>query len=254
MSEQPVPAVPRAKRDLIRARFQKLSVSRQGGMIGPAEIIALAGSFFIFILVVVAYLYFQMPARSRLETLQLERSRLQSQLRNSQEVVRVGQSTETTVHTIAQSLDDFENKQLLGPSRGRMNLYDALNSLIRKNGLRNTSGPTYTPLDPAGSKTTTGGTKANTKWQSIYPGVAISVTVEGPYQNLRRFVRDIETTKQFVIINAVELERSTETNIQPVAEEGSPAPAPNAGVSLRLDMATYFQRSGEGAAPQPGVQ
>ena len=145
-------------------------------------------------------------------TLQFERARLQSQLRNSQNAVLQGQTTENAVQEITQSLDGFENNKLLTASRGRMSLYDALNDLIRKNGLRNTSGPTYTPLDAAGTKTATGGTKANTKWQSIYPGVAISVTVEGPYQNLRRFVRDLETTKQFVIINSVELERSTETN------------------------------------------
>ena len=30
-----------------------------------------------------------------------------------------------------------------------MGLYDELNQLIRKNGLRNTSGPAYTPLDPS---------------------------------------------------------------------------------------------------------
>ncbi len=31
-----------------------------------------------------------------------------------------------------------------------MDLYEELNQLIVKNGVRNTSGPTYTPLDPAG--------------------------------------------------------------------------------------------------------
>jgi Tfp pilus assembly protein PilO len=252
MSEQPssTPARPRFDSRVIRAKFQRLQVSRQGGMFGPAEMIALAGSFLILILVVVAYLYFQMPARARLERVQLERSRLQSQLRNSEAVVQQGQTTESAVQQISQSLDDFENNTLLLPARGRMSLYDTLNSLIHKNGLRNTSGPTYTPLDPSGTKTGTGGTKANTRWQTVYPGVAVTVTVEGPYQNLRRFVRDIETTKQFVIINGVELERSTDTNNQPVAAEGAPAAGSrNSAVSLRLDMATYFQRSGDVAAP-----
>jgi hypothetical protein len=72
--------------------------------------------------------------------------------------------------------------------------------------------------------------------------VAVSVTVEGQYQNLRRFLRDLETTKQFVIINAIELERSSETNAQPSAEDAAAGGARNSPVSLRLDMATYFQR------------
>jgi Tfp pilus assembly protein PilO len=124
-----------------------------------------------------------------------------------------------------------------------MGLYDSLNELIRKNGLRNTSGPTYTPLDPAGSKTAASTTRsANTKWQSIYPGIAISLTVEGPYPNLRRFVRDIEANKQFIIVNSVELERATETNSSPVPEGSSGGVTQGSLVSLRLEMATYFQR------------
>lgn len=237
--ERPTPR--RINKDVVMARIQRLSVFRQGGMFGPAEVVALVGSVLILLLVLVGYFYFQMPSRSRLERLQLERSRLQTQLRSSNDLVLKGETTESTVQRIARSLDEFESNKLLGTGPGRMSLYDALNTMIRKNGLRNTSGPTYTPLDPAGTKTATGGTKASTKWQSVYPGVAVSVTVEGQYQNLRRFVRDLETTKQFVIINAIELERSSETNSRP-DPEGAAGADQNSIVSLRLDMATYFQR------------
>ena len=243
MSEQPLPT-PAVKHDLIRARFRSFKFSREQGIFGIAELIGLAGSVLILVLVIVAYLYFLVPARARRESLQLERSQLQSQLRNSQEVVRQGLSTEATVQNITQSLDAFESKQLQGTDRGRMGLYDSLNDLIRKNGLRNTSGPTYSPLDPAGSKTGASGARsANTKWQSVYPGIVISVTVEGPYQNLRRFVRDIEANKQFIIINSVELEQATETNSSPQVEGAPAGGARGSLVSLRLEMATYFQRS-----------
>ena len=193
-----------------------------------------------------------MPARSRLETLHSDRSRIQSQLRKSKEVVLQGQNTDATVQNITQSLDAFESDRLSRANTGRMSLYDSLNQLVRKNDLRNTSGPTYTPLDPTGSKNgTTGSKSVNTKWQSIYPGIAISLTVEGQYQNLRRFVRDIETGKQFMIINSVELERSTETDSSaPVA--GDPTGATRGTlVSLRLEMATYFQRGSESNAIEP---
>ncbi len=239
MNQQPPPA---QKREF-RMRFNSLRISRRSPIFGVAEIIGLAGSLLILVLVVVAYLYFLVPARSRRATLELERARLQSQLRNSQDVLMRGQSTEATVHTITQSLDAFETTGLVEANRGRMGLYDSLNSLIRKNGLRNTSGPAYMPLEPMGSKTTPGSRAANTKWQSIYPGIAISVTVEGPYQNLRHFVRDIETNKQFVIINTVELERATESNSATTSDTGA-AGSHSALVSLRLEMTTYFQRGG----------
>jgi Tfp pilus assembly protein PilO len=237
MSQQ-LPSPATQKREF-RARFSNLRVSRQSGVFGLAEIIGLAGALLILVLVVVSYLYFLVPARSRRATLELERARLQSQLRNSQDVLIRGESTGATVHTITQSLEAFETAGLVDANRGRMGLYDSLNSLIRKNGLRNTSGPSYTPLEPVGSKASPGARAANTKWQSIYPGIAISVTVEGPYQNLRRFVRDIETSKQFVIINTVELERATESS--GASETGA---AGASLVSLRLEMTTYFQRGG----------
>jgi Tfp pilus assembly protein PilO len=245
MSEQPAPHRRAGGRDMIRTRLETLSVSRQNGILGPAELIALAGSGLILVLVIVSYLYFLAPARSRVEALKLERARLQSQLQNSQTLVRQGQTTEATVQTITQSLDGFESKRLVSSDPGRMGLYGSLNQLIKKNGLRNTSGPTYTPLDPAGQKAGSSGAKtASAKWQSIYPGIAISLTVEGQYQNLRRFVRDLETDKQFIIINSVELESATD-NTSPTPVEGSPATSSRGQlVSLRLEMATYFQRSG----------
>ena len=243
MSDQ-TPLSPRTSpRDLIRGTFQRFNASREQRIFGPAEIIAVVGSLMLLLLVIVSYLYFLVPARNRLEALQLERSRLQMQLLNSKDIVRQGETTEATVQKITQSLDYFESNQLVAASRGRMGLYDSLNQLIRKNGLRNTSGPTYTPLEPAGAKTSTSGSiSANSKWQSIYPGIAISVTVEGQYQNLRRFIRDLETSKQFVIINSVELERATETNSAPAIEGEQAGGTRGALVSLRLEMATYFQR------------
>ncbi|MEO7970517.1 MAG: GspMb/PilO family protein [bacterium] len=237
MSQQP--PSPSTEKRQFRARLTNLRVSRQSGVFGVAEIIGIAGALLILVLVVVSYLYFLVPARSRRAALELERARLQSQLRNSQELLTRGRSTDATVQSITQSLEEFETAGLVDANRGRMGLYDSLNSLIRKNGLRNTSGPGYTPLEPVGSKASPGSRAANTKWQSIYPGIAISVTVEGPYQNLRRFVRDIETSKQFVIINTVELERATESS--GASEAG---PAGSSLVSLRLEMTTYFQRAG----------
>jgi len=75
------------------------------------------------------------------------------------------------------------------------------------------------------------------------------VTVEGSYQDLRRFIRDVERSKQFVVINEVELQRATQNNAPASVEEGGSGATPGSGsgtrgslVSLQLNMATYFQR------------
>ena len=244
MSEQTPTTHRTSKRDQIRVRLQHFNSSRGQRVLGPAEIVGLAGSVLMLVLVIVSYLYFLVPARFRLSALESERSLLQAKLRDSQGAFSQGQTTHSRVVAITQSLDDFEGKTLVGANSGRMGLYDRLNTLIRKNGLRNTSGPTYTTLAPASTKAgSTGARSASTKWQTIYPGIAISVTVDGQYPNLRRFIQDIEASKQFVIINSVELERGTETNTS-LSAEGQPATGSNnALVSLRLEMATYFQRA-----------
>ena len=245
MSEK-MPARQTAVRDRVRATLKNLG-PREQRILGLPEIIGLGGSILILLLVVVSYLYFLVPANSRLVLLQAQRALLQNQVRDLQNVVRNGESTEVSVQKINQSLDEFESNHLLGTDRGRMALYDSLNVLMHKNGLRNTSGPTYITLEPSTLKAgTTGSRSTNTKWQSVYPGIAISVTVEGQYQNLRRFVRDLEANKQFIIINSVELERSTETNSSPLVEGEATSGARGSMVSLRLEMTTYFQR----AAPQ----
>jgi Tfp pilus assembly protein PilO len=225
-------------------------------MFGVAEVAALAGSCLILLLVLLSYLYFLVPARSRVASLAQDKKQLQTNLTTLQSVVTTDQNTTTSVHRITDSLAKFETEHLLRPDQGRMELYEELNQLIIKNGVRNTSGPTYTPLDPEGTKTTTGRT-TTTKWQSFYPGVAVMVTVEGQYENVRRFIRDVERSKQFVVINEVELQRARDQNA-PVSAEAGPAAsdddsapaaaaAPGSGtrgslVSLQLSLATYFQR------------
>lgn len=240
MNETPIqPTTPR-RRTQFKANLQRLRASRNQGMFGMTEILALGVSLLILLLVVISYIYFLVPARSRRETLQSERTRLQSQLRSSQDIIRRGQDTQSTVTKITESLDEFQSYYLSSAGQGRMGLYGELNQLIRKNALRNTAGPAYTPLVSSTTKQSPGETRsASTKWQSVYPGIAVSLTVEGQYQNLRRFIRDLEVSKQFIIINAIELERATEANSS-ASLEGPNAPR-NSLVSLRLDMATYFQ-------------
>ena len=238
MSEQ----VSMPKRERVRMKLERIRTSRQNGMLGTSEIVALGGATLVLILVIISYLYFLVPARSNRDSARQERARLQTLLSSSKNVVEKGLTTEAAVNSITESLVNFESNQLFSRTQGRMNLYEELNQLIRKNGLRNTSGPSYTLLEPAGAKSN-GTRSANTKWQSVYPGIAINLTVDGPYQNLRKFIRDIEASRQFLIINGIELERA-ENSSAAVIEGG--APVRSSLVSLRLQMSTYFQRSDAG--------
>ena len=231
-----------------RNALTSLLDSRRGKMFGIAEIIALALSCFVLFLVLLSYLYFLVPARARRITVESDQARLQANLVKLRSIVDVEQNTQQRADAISTSLDKFETVSLVRPDEGRMALYGELNQLIIKNGLRNTSGPTYTALDPIGTKVTAG-TAANTKWQSVYPGIAVLVTVEGPYQNLRHFIQELERTKQFVIINEVELQRA-ENSSQIAAATDSESGTRESLVSLQLNMTMYFQRNENGVGGQ----
>jgi ABC-type multidrug transport system fused ATPase/permease subunit len=227
-------------------RVSEFLASRRGKMFGLAEVAALAGSCFVLALVLLSYLYFLVPARSRLASLNTELTQTQTNLQTLGNLFNKDQSTKETVERTTASLNKFETEHLMRVDQGRMDSFREINELIVKNNLKNTSGPTYTPLDPAGTKSNSGKTVV-TKWQSFYPGTAVMVTVEGEYQNVRRFIRDIERSKQFVVINEVELQRASQNNAPASAEEGGGAGAGSGTrgslVTLQLSMATYFQRS-----------
>ena len=246
MSETPI-----VRESRYKDRVQVFLESRRGKMFGVAEVAALAGSCLILALVMLSYIYFLVPARSRVSSAITERKQVQTNLETLNGVVVEDRNTTDTVKKISASLNKFETDYLMREDLGRMALYEELNQLIIKNAVRNTSGPTYTQLEPKGTKSV-GGKNTTTKWQSFYPGIIVMVTVEGSYENLRRFIRDVERSKQFVVINEVELQRARDTN-SPVSAEGAVASEESAGasagsgtrgslVSLQLSMATYFQR------------
>ena len=227
-------------------RVNEFLASRRGKMFGIAEVVALAGSCFVLALVLMSYVYFLVPARSRLASLNAELKQTQTNVQTLDSLFQNDQNTQQTVDRAAASLNKFETEHLMRVDEGRMDLYGELNQLIVKNNVRNTSGPAYTQLDPAGTKSNSGKTVV-TKWQSFYPGIAVMVTVEGEYQNVRHFIRDVERSKQFVVINEVELQRASQQNSAPVSAEEGGGGAAGSGtrgslVTLQLNMATYFQR------------
>src|SRR6266480_2934559 len=241
--EQPMQSRAVAGRRQIRVRFDQLKRSSSLRVIGAPELIGLSGAALLALLTVFAYLYFLAPAHSRRDLLQLERDRLQGQVRASQLNIIEGKTAREAIDRISASLNDFEGNWLAAPGSGRLSPYAELNELIRSNRLRNTSGPSYTTLAPLGTKgqvqpTVSAEQQSNAKWQSIYPGISVSVTVEGPYQSVRHFVRDIEMSRQFLIINAVELERVTQSGAatQETSIVRTPAPVRGGRAAVPLNV------------------
>jgi hypothetical protein len=270
--EQPMQGPALTERRQISIRLDQLKRTSALSVIGLPELMGLAGAALLALMTAFAYFYFYLPADSRLKSLQRERDQLQIQQRTAEKLYGDTKGTSEAVDQRLSSVKEFEDRWLSVPGSGRLTLYAEINDMIRNNGLRNTAGPSYAPLEPISSKTQGQATESAekqgiAKWQSIYPGILVSVTVEGPYQRVRHFVRDIEANRHFLIINSVELESVKESG----AAQDMPTPVPRALgmppragairpgatatpiitvpagsrgslVSLRLDLATYFQR------------
>src|SRR5688500_9312851 len=87
-----------------KQRVSEFITSRRGKMFGVAEVAALAGSCLILVLVLLSYLYFVVPARSRVASLEADRKQLQTNLQTLQGVVSKEQNTKETVQKITTSL------------------------------------------------------------------------------------------------------------------------------------------------------
>src|SRR5215216_8174 len=99
-------------------RMSEFLASRRGKMFGIAEVIALAGSCFVLALVLLSYLYFLVPARSRVASANADLRQLQANVQTLGTVVTKEQDTKQTVDRVAASLNKFETEHLMRPDQG----------------------------------------------------------------------------------------------------------------------------------------
>lgn len=225
----------------LRARFARSRGvgARPAGTIRIPEIIALTVAALLLLLAAGAYFSLLVPERSRLAALETERAQLQAKLRASSEGVERNESTQASVEKIVTSLGEFETTALASRDpQTTTAVIGELNEKTRRHNLARAQF-SFSHLDEAAPGQTaaqqTAARAANaSKRESVFPAINISLTIEGPYGNLRRFIRDIEQSRRFIVINGIQLEG--------VSDSGNSARA--ALVSLRLDMSAHFRRSG----------
>ncbi len=248
------------------------------GMWGTSEIAVVALGLLAILTTVLLFVFLVLPAKKELEANKAERDRIETELTSAKRKYGDITDTETQVAKLLGSVSDFETRFLRNPMLDKTSLYQRINGLISAYGLVNTAGPDYAPLEISGSQRRAQENEAErgrAKFQSLFPGVYVTTTVEGSYQNLRRFIREIETSDQFVVISAIEFEpaeneeKSDPTKppqidavkINPTDQFGQMQNPPVMGtapqaqpvrvvrgktrgetVSLRLEMAAYFRR------------
>ncbi len=247
------------------------------GMWGTPEIAAVSVAGIALLGAVLLYTFVVMPSNRLLAKNRSEVERLEAERVSANTKYGEINDTEKQVGKLLTSADDFETRYLPASTNGRGAIYQRINGLIQAYSLTNTSGPSYAPLEPAEQKIANQSEdeRGREKYRSLFPGVYIAMTVEGSYQNLRRFIREIETGNEFVVISSIELEPSDTQEAKP--ETGAPpqgvqpavpldpkkvnAANPPMGpprqaepkgpvgrtrgevVALRIEMAAYFRRA-----------
>ena len=238
------------------ARAGQFFAARRRSALGVPEVVALVAASVLLVVALSSYFLYLRRASTRLDGLKEEQARLERQLQEARSTGQKSESTQESVDKILASLQDFET-QRLGENtyQNQTDVINELNSLIHRHGLRISGGLTYTQFEAGGAGGQRAASGASKPIQQVFPGIGISLSVEGNYPSLRRFIRDVESDPRFVVINSVELEGITDPGARPpipgVAAPGA-APAPTARgtlVSLRLDMAAYFRRAGVLTAP-----
>lgn len=179
------------------------------GMWGRNEIATVGVGMLAILTVILLFVFLVLPAKKELEQNRAESDRLERELTTARSRYGTITSTEEQVARLVSSVNDFETRFLPIATNGRTALYQRINGLISAYGLINTSGPDYAPLEIAdGRNQASEEESGRAKFQSIFPGAYVTMTVEGSYQNLRRFIREVETSNQFIVISAIELEPS----------------------------------------------
>ncbi len=178
-----------------------------GGMWGPLEIGAMAVGLIALVAAIGVYFALVLPSNRELARNRSEADRLEAEVASAKTKYGEITTTQDQVDKIITSVDDFEARFLPVTTVGRTALYQRINGLIAAYGLINSTGPDYQPLETADTNTgqQTDEQRGRSKFRSLYPGMYITTTVEGSYQNLRRFIREIETGREFVIVSGVEL-------------------------------------------------
>jgi hypothetical protein len=232
------------------------------GMWGPLEIVAVGIASFLLLAAIALYLGFVIPENRQLENTRARRDSVEKDLSEAKRKFGDISNTETQVTKLIASAEDFESRYLQEESVGKTAIYQRLNGLMSAFGLVNSSGPDYTPIEISEDERRQGPNerteRGRSKFQSLFPGIYVTMTVEGSYVNLRRFLSEIENSNEFIVISTIELEPSEGENsgaapnpptvdsatVQPI-KKSETGRTRGTVVSLRLELAAYFQRSNE---------
>ena len=210
----------------------------------PAEMVAAGLTLGLVLLTILYYFMSLAPVRDQLSRVETEAADQIKVIAAQPAPTQGGPSQKEQIQLAKNSLADFEGGNLKPIAQGRIDLINEINMLAKADNLRLGSGidmhgiyrPAATPeADSQPSKR-----KKDVEALDVFPRVQFHFVVKGEYKELRKFLRDLEGSKQYVVVDSVNLSNSEQKQ-----GRGSKAAAaqlaPGSALSLTVSMNAYFR-------------
>jgi hypothetical protein len=226
------------------------------------EVLALVAALVFVGAAIYYYVSKVQPLSSELTVLKSREAEIRRQIEKANTDEAKRQKQAANAETILASLKNFD-QYLKQDERGMTEIINEVDSLGKKYGVL-TGDSTYRvaeaePLvDENGQPVQQKPGSRNTDAQKIYPVLGIDTNVIGEYPNLRRFLSDLERSKQFLVINSLTFQGESDRVRREAQKSGGQKlqlSAPDAvPVSLKIEMDTYFQSPYKKETNKPVVQ
>lgn len=237
----------------IREIFNRARDAVKRARLSAVEIVFLSSAILFACAVALFYSYKVAPLGFMLSARQRQIQDLKTQIENLNLEEKKRQDQSSNAEKILESLRGFESR-LYQDERGMTQIIDEMDdlSVTHKVLVEDTS---YRPeeadklqLDENGNPKPQ---QIRDRKPKIYPNLGIETTAIGDYPNLRRFLLELERSKQFLIVNSLAFQGGDERTTRQLARGGKqPQLSGDAPpVSLKIELETYFQPPSSGVAP-----
>ena len=216
---------------------RKPHVAARRFQIRPIEIVVATLVLLSFIGAVFYYFWYLKPEQENL-------TRLQAQLASQRDDLFKMATPEdpklvqNEIKQALETLDTFKGSYLKPRSRGQRELIDEINALVKKHNSRLASGLEMSVENIGGEsdKEKARNKKAEENLE-VFPKLNVSFTIAGEYKNLRAFISELESSKQFLVIR--QLTFSMEEGLD--GDTGRRTQAANSLLSLSVVLSAHFQ-------------
>jgi hypothetical protein len=137
-----------------------------------------------------------------------------------------------------ESLEGFKSSRLKSLTAGRIALINDINALAKKHSVQLTSGIDMnldTPDEKIDDDKKSAERKKSVQLLGVFPNVKTRFTVAGDYAKLRAFISELESNKQFMTIDSLNLAAIREGGGERSRRRNGPT-----GIGLSIELTAFF--------------